>query len=296
MPNRTNKKKRRNMKNKKKTRKVKKNSCAPRNKKEILGFSCYSKKELLKMRNIWNKRHPDVLIKTRSPRKIWEKLSEYLGDVCNQEACWIENNIFKNKINKDEIFSPKAPSSWKKNINEWLTSVDISKFMKQYENTYDCFEFLGPSPIDYDEHMHNGECVWEDLCEFNLKDTIQKGKKKIGIIFNLDPHYKSGSHWVCMFINCNNKQIFYFDSYGDPAPKQIRKFGREVQNQSLFLKGGKKYKYKSNKVRHQYQNSECGMYCLFTIIQLLMDKNISFFNKQIKDKEMENLRKRYFNI
>ena len=38
------------------------------------------------------------------------------------------------------------------------------------------------------------------------------------------------------------------------------------------------------------------MYCLFTIIQLLMDKNISFFNKQIKDKKMENLRKRYFNI
>ena len=293
MPNKSRK---RNRRKKNKTRKVKKNSCAPRKKDEILGFSCYSKKELIKMRNIWNKRHPDVLIKTKNPKKIWNKLGEYLGDVCNQEACWIENNIFKKEIKKENIFSPKAPSSWKKNINEWLTSLDISKFMKQYENIYDCFQFLGPSPIDYDEHMYDGDCVWEDLCEFNLKETMNMGKNKIGIIFNLDPHYKSGSHWVCMFINCNKKQIFYFDSYGDLAPKQIRKFGREVQNQSLNLKGGKKYKYKSNQKRHQYKNSECGMYCLFTIIKLLMDTDISFFNKQIKDKEMENLRKQYFNI
>ena len=44
--------------------------------------------------------------------------------------------------------------------------------MKQYENVYKCFEFLGPSPIDYDTHMHNGDCVWEDLCEFNLKKAM----------------------------------------------------------------------------------------------------------------------------
>ena len=28
---------------------------------------------------------------------------------------------------------------------------------KQYENAYHCFEFLGPSPIDYDEHISHGE-------------------------------------------------------------------------------------------------------------------------------------------
>ena len=172
--------------------------------------------------------------------------------------------------------------------------MDLTKVMKQYENAYHCFEFIGPSPIDYDEHYHDGECVWNDLCKFNLKETIARGKKKIGIIFNLDPHYKSGSHWVAMFINTNNKEIIYFDSYGDPAPTQIRKFARKVQNQSAKL--GKKFKYIQNKKRHQYQESECGMYCLYTIIQLLMDKNISMFNKRIPDKKMENLRSKYFNI
>ena len=51
------------------------------------------------------------------------------------------------------------PESWKKKPNEWLSSVDITKVMKQYGSAYRDFEFLGPSPIDYDTHKYNGECV-----------------------------------------------------------------------------------------------------------------------------------------
>ena len=38
------------------------------------------------------------------------------------------------------------------------------------------------------------------------------------------------------------------------------------------------------------------MYCLYTIIELLMDKNVSMFHKRIPDKKMEKLRSKYFNI
>ena len=34
-----------------------------------------------------------------------------------------------------------------------------------------------------------GQCVWNDLCNFNLETYIKKGKNKIGIIFNTDPHH-----------------------------------------------------------------------------------------------------------
>ena len=37
-----------------------------------------------------------------------------------------------------------------------------------------------------------------EICNFNLNKMI-KNKKKIGFIFNLDPHTKGGSHWVSMF-------------------------------------------------------------------------------------------------
>ena len=46
--------------------------------------------------------------------------------------------------------------------------------MKQYENAYDCFEFLGPSPIIIKHAMAN---VFGKIYEFNLKDTIQRVRK-----------------------------------------------------------------------------------------------------------------------
>ena len=82
--------------------------------------------------------------------------------------------------------------------------------MKQYEKTYKCFDFIGPSPIDYDKHVSYGECVWEELCEFSLNKQIKEGKTKIGIIFNLDPHHKPGSHWVAMFINTKKRRNILF--------------------------------------------------------------------------------------
>ena len=291
-------------KNKKKNKKTKeftlkninKDKCAPKKKGEDLDFSCYTPQVLFKMRDIWNTRHPDSKIVTNDVKEIWETLASYMKNTCRKESCWIKNKLFNGEFENNDlenIFSPRQPSEWKKNPQEWLSSIEILQFMKQYENAYHCFEFLGPSPIDYDAHISHGECVWEDLCEFDLKKTIERGKKKIGIIFNLDEHNKGGSHWVAMFVNCNLGEIYYFDSYGDPDPKQIRKLGWEIQKQSD--KFGKRYKYKSNKIRHQYSESECGMYCLFFIVELLKDKNFEFFNKRILDKKVIRLRNKYFN-
>ena len=275
---------------------ISKDKCAPKKKGEDLDFSCYTPQILLKMRDIWNIKHPDSKIITNDVKEIWETLAIYMKSTCGKESCWIKNKLFKGDLENNDlqnIFSPNQPKEWKKNPQEWLSSIEILQFMKQYENAYHCFEFLGPSPIDYDAHISHGECVWEDLCEFDLKKTIERGKKKIGIIFNLDEHNRGGSHWVAMFVNCNLGEIYYFDSYGDPAPKQLRKLGWEIQKQSG--KFGKRYKYISNKIRHQYSESECGMYCLYFIVELLKDRPFDFFNKRILDKKVIRLRNKYFN-
>ena len=62
--------------------------------------------------------------------------------------------------------------------NEWLTSIDILNVMRQHEKIDRHFEFIGPSPIDYDHHKAYGECVWEELCKFSLAENLRKGKNK----------------------------------------------------------------------------------------------------------------------
>ena len=62
-------------------------------------------------------------------------------------------------IYQKESFAPTAPDSWKRNINEWLSSLDIKKVMKQYEDKHSDFSFFGPSPIDFDEKYWYFMCL-----------------------------------------------------------------------------------------------------------------------------------------
>ena len=272
--------------------------CSPNPNKN--NFSCFDNDTLYKLKKMWNMRHPDTIIKTNIPEEIWKELHNKLKSVCYKESCWLKHSFKGGELIRElnKSFAPLSPNEWNKNPNEWLSSVDISNVMKQYEKYYKCFNFIGPSPIDYDTHKLYGECVWEELCHFSLKEQIKQGKTKIGIIFNLDPHYKSGSHWVSLFINIKKKNIFYFDSAGDKIPEQIMKFVNKVQEQGKKLKEPINFKFDQNyPVEHQQGDTECGMYSLYFIIHMLKDKhNSDYFKKNIlKDDFIEKFRKIYFN-
>jgi hypothetical protein len=252
------------------------------------------------LRDKWNLRHPDVKILTNDSKEIHKLLSNYLSDVCNKESCWLKQKDEFGQFDEDfkDSFAPESPYEWKKNPNEWLSSVDIIKVMKQYEKAYKCFDFIGPSPIDFDKKKIYGECVWEELCNFNLEDQIKKGKTKIGIIFNTDPHDKPGEHWISMFINIKKGKIFFFDSVGRKAPHEIMKFVEKIQSQGKQLKPKINFVYDENHpVEHQYGNTECGIYSIFFIVHMLEDKLTEHYLKThvLKDKYMEKFRKIYFN-
>ena len=298
MPRRTRRHKRKHKGTRKKTQKhFTPLKCSPKNKDEVLGYTCYTSESLHKLKKIWNARHPDVLVQSNDPKEIWEQLRKNMSSSCNSEACWLRHQCIKHDIDKNlwqNTFAPKAPKEWKEKPHEWLSSVEIDQVMQQYEKSYKCFEFIGPSPIDYDKHLLFGECVWEELCKFSLLDMKKRGKTKIGVILNLDPHYKEGSHWVALFINLKKKGIYYLDSYGDKMPRKIQKFTTMIKKQAAKL--NETYTIEYVKRRHQYSESECGMYSLYFIIQLLKDRPMSMFqNQRIKDERMQRLRKLYFN-
>jgi hypothetical protein len=241
-----------------------------------------------------------VKINTNDTKEIHRLLTEYLSDVCNKESCWIKQQKEFGKLSSEmtDSFAPVSPEEWKKNPNEWLSSVDIMKVMKQYEKAFKCFDFIGPTPIDFDTRKMYGECVWEELCNFNLAQQIKDGKTKIGIIFNTDTHDKPGQHWISMFINIKKKHIFFFDSTGDEPQPEIMTFVNRIKEQGLALDKKIVFKYDSNEgVEHQYGNTECGIYSLFFIVHMLEDKMTEHYLKThiLKDEYMQKFRKIYFN-
>ena len=279
------------IKNKKKT--FKKIICNPGiNKTKKKNFCLKNKNILLTLRNRYNYRHPDSKIISSNLNIIHNKLKDKLSNLCYEERCWI-SSLMKPKHHKiiNKYFAPAFPKEWKKNKNTWLNSLDISRVMKQYEDTYKNFRFLGPSPIDFNT-IKNNICIYPEICNLDLSHMRQRGIDKIGIIFNTDYHYETGSHWICVFINLKKNIFFYFDSTGDKRQKEIKELFDKLKC------GEKKLKYKSNEnFKHQYKNTECGVYCLYVIINLLTEKITinKLKTKRISDSEIEKYRDIFFN-
>lgn len=295
------------------SRKVKKENCSPYVKKRnSVKDSCFTDGNLIDLKNIYNKKHPNDTIKTNQPVKIWKQLAEKTKKQykCNKESCWVNNladSSNKTKL-KTLLFAPPQPVEWKKNPVAWLSNFDILHVLRQYEQTYPNFHFIGPSPIDYNHKDNMGVCVCPKLCKFDMQKEYTAGKRKIGIIFNLDPHYKGGSHWVSLFIDLDDKFVFYFDSTSDPIPDAINGFATNVIQQGRSMTPTIDLSFhQNNKIEHQLKNTECGMYSLFFIITLLirekdgqkLDKGDIFKlfkgGSRIPDTKMMSLRNVFFN-
>jgi len=247
--------------------------CAPSNKQQ--GGTCFDRKGLERIIEKYNKRYPYSKIKYTPSTPLdtlWKLIRNGLSDVCgDQEWCWLDQEFLKNDNVIQGYLKPPKPET----PTKWLSTNDIDQVLKQYEGLYDDFFFMGTVPIDFDEVIDQYKNI--DLCEMYLgKSKITHGKKvrRYGFVFNLDPSYKSGSHWVCMFIDLTGKNyIGFFDSYGHPPPNRILKLIEKLIEQARECIGIT-LRYKCNTVQHQHKGTECGVYCLYFIYQCL--RGISF--------------------
>lgn len=263
--------------------------------------SCYTRKVLNTIKNVYNTNNIKKKITSTDDEDIYNELSLKLTN-CQDESCWLNqfdqfDQLEKNKL-RNQSFTPDKPKEWLNNPVEWLSNFDILNVLKQYEEKHDNFKFIGPTPIDFDlTPIGENKCVWQDLCHFQLHKYNESGYNKIGVIFNLDKHDEGGSHWVSLFISIKDNLIYYFDSAANKIPKEISKFVELVLSQS-----GKRMKFITNVPhQHQYGDTECGMYSLYFIITMLnesmtMRKKINLFSKKhLNDKFIESFREKYFN-
>ena len=154
------------------------------------------------------------------------------------------------------------------------------------------FKFFGAVPIDFDLKDNFGKCMLSELCNININELEERKIKRIGIIFNLDKHNESGSHWVAMYIDLNINEIYYFDSYGQQPPEEVNILAQRIQVQGDI--NNKDIKFKINKVRHQFKNSECGVYCMYFITELIKGRTFEDVSEKIIFDDEMNEKRGYF--
>jgi hypothetical protein len=250
--------------------------------------TCLPQEMLERLRDEWNKQYPDDKIPAaiRDKDTLWKELRRRMKKElhCESEYCAIQElgSVADQKVALN-YFRPPKPEEWEKKPTEWHDTSSIARVMEQYEDAFPHFEFIGPVPIDFDSKLPGGfgQCVVNELCSLNLDEMRKRGERSIGVVFNLDPHDRPGSHWVCAYIDLIKSAAYYYDSYGYEPCREIRRFLRRCREQGckdIFW----------NDIRHQRKSSECGTYCMFVIISLLKGRSFADICKNRVDDDTMN--------
>ena len=131
-----------------------------------------------------------------------------------------------------------------------------------------------------------------------LKELYDKGHQRIGIVINTDPHDGPGEHWVCVFCDIRPEleypRMTYFDSYAQKPEKEVVELMERWKEQWDATKiHGKGMELTYNETRHQYKDSECGIYCIYFHYACLMEIPM---DEKIPDEVINSFRTLLFRI
>ena len=77
-------------------------NCSPHSKKKHnKNYTCLSDDVLFELKEMWNHRHPDAIISSKTPFDIWNALQFYMSNVCNKESCWLKQGFTNGKMLKE---------------------------------------------------------------------------------------------------------------------------------------------------------------------------------------------------
>lgn len=241
---------------------------------------------------------------------------------CDDQVCWLNQSFIKKMNNKELEKYTFRPSGPKKKL-DWLSTTNINDVIDQYEKKHKNFIFLGAVPYDFQElrQLEIGELDFNKLINGEMNEDFNKNKKisQFGMVINLDPHYKPGSHWVALYTNFDNNQIYFFDSFGKKPKKKIKQFINKIakfmyekkfnsklpinkvlkdiknKKKSNELENISNFDIRFNNIQHQIKNTECGVYSINFIVRLVGGETFDEITKNIKrDDIINDCRNTYF--
>lgn len=264
-------------------------------------WTCFTLEELELMIAAWNKTLPgkqnpiDVTsIRNRissNPEKfkvaLWSALRDVFYPFCgDNETCWLDS------IDLGKQLKHISPSAYKllnyftlkpkgtKDKNGWLSTTEIDYVMQQYAVLHPDFKYIGCFPSDYYKLSPS---------KFPL-DILEK-YEKAAIVFNLDASHERGSHWIAVFFDRDPKTgkriVEYFDPTGRKPNKNLSNFLEHPYFWTADVVISKK--------KHQRGNAECGIYCLFYILERINGRTMEQINNnRVSDEEMNKFRDVFF--
>lgn len=250
--------------------------------------------------------------------EAFEQLKKNLN--CKHLKCVLTKDFIKYSKDKlSDLFMKNmkiTSDSYEK--KKWLSNLDIDLVMNQFEYIFVNFLYTGTVLIDFDHEkmlqVYKNFFLIDDSNKkikcFHYQKNFCSNKKysinSIATVYNTASSKESqGKHWIttfCQKVDKKNIFVYFFDSLGYSIPLEIIQFFDTLKK--LFEKYDLSLCIFDNyNIKHQYSNSECGVYAI-TFIKTLLENSsnlkkaykLYFKNpeKKISDSEIEKNRKKYF--
>jgi hypothetical protein len=109
---------------------------------------------------------------------------------------------------------------------------------------------------------------------------VSRGVKYLAFVFNTDKHDQDGEHWISLFVGLDPREkrsfgVYFYDSVAKAPPKEVKKLMEWLaaqMNDVVVVKNNTTIPVRSNTVRRQYRNTECGMYSMLFLIRMVSTK------------------------
>lgn len=299
--------------------------CAPTKKFNYQLKSCYNEEQVKIMVDAFNqdnniKKIP-ITLPVNKMKKILLDKTKCKTDICLLNKSFIDKISEKKKQFeiKYNTFRPQGPFKGNER-NKWLSTSDINQILFQYQYINKDFLYFGALPVDFVDIE-----IPTNIKGYRLYRLLRKLSKvkivKYGFVINLSTHRESGSHWVGLYVDISKNQIYYFDSCADPPSKYtielMNRFAIWCYNVNVLEKKDpltfekKDFIYKKNrnviidnkildiqynKIVHQKEDSECGVYATNFIIRMIKGRKTfdEFCKTVIPDKRINLLRQIFF--
>jgi hypothetical protein len=170
---------------------------------------------------------------------------------------------------------------------QWLSNFNIDDKLEEFRNYFPNFIYFRTTTMDFEDL--EGSVFKPEMID-NL--YTKYGYTKFAAVFNTSYSHQAGKHWVAIFIDMSEEpyKFYYYDSVANSVPVEIDRFAKKLKK---YFDGKFRIKMALNTCgrRAQFGNSECGVYCIDFIFNLLNGKAYDEYCKLRKsDREMNYLR------
>mgnify|MGYP002639008597 CR=1 FL=1 len=268
-------------------------------------------------------RQDDIILPSRGGgAKVVRDAAEKLN--CTSESCVLSHPDFKSFVReqigadaekliereKEERFKTFGP----RNSTKWLDNENIDYTLQRWARVFDDFYPYSFNMIDFESAggslaRNPMSMILDGLVAVNLgnQKMVTKKCRCAASVVNTDRTGNRGKHWTAVFIDCRKLKglwtVEFFNSSGNPPAREIVEWMEKTRQMLIDYRRGGGGDVSSgdvdtvvaSTVRHQYSESECGVYSLYYIRKRLEKMPLTFFGKHvIPDDAMIEFRKYLF--